>query len=127
MKASYQESFNNLTSNLSKAKAEGKSLLAKEHCSFLVQPPISSRRHFREDDVKEPAWQVDFEAAAKPKFKVESINESIIPEYFLSLANPTFLVRHPTLVFKPQYRARISVEGKEKAKSPLPLEMTMRR
>ncbi|KAE9364026.1 hypothetical protein N431DRAFT_448566 [Stipitochalara longipes BDJ] len=129
MKTSYQECFDSLSSSLAKAKAEGKRFFAKEHSSFMVQPPATSRLFFGDENVKEGAWQVNFEGVEEPKYSVESINELVIPESFLSLANPTFLIRHPALVFESQYRARISIEGKEQAKASMPivpLEMTMR-
>jgi len=129
LKASYQECFDNLASSLTKARAEGKKLFVKEHSSFMVQPPACSRLFFGDENVKEPAWQVKFEAGAEIKYNIESINELVIPESFLSLAQPTFLIRHPALVFESQYRARISIEGKEQAKvatPTVPLEMTMR-
>ena len=129
MKKILQECFDNLSSSLAKARAEGKTLFVKEHSSFMVQPPATARLFFGDDKVKEPAWKVDFEGGLKPKYSIESINELVIPESFLVLAKPTFLIRHPALVFESQYRARISVEGKEQAKTQtpiVPLEMTMR-
>ena len=129
MKKIFQECFDKLSSSLTQARAEGKKLFVKEHSSFMAQPPATSRLFFGDDKVNESAWQVSFEGGVEPKYNIESINELVIPESFLALAKPTFLIRHPALVFESQYRARISVEGKEQAKSltPIvPLEMTMR-
>lgn len=129
MRKHYQECFDSLQSSLVKARKENKKLYAKEHSSFMVQPPASSRLFFGEDNVKEPAWQVNFDSDAEFNYKIESINELVIPESFLAIANPTFLIRHPALVFESQYRARIAIDGKDQAKNvtpSVPLDMTMR-
>jgi hypothetical protein len=129
MRKSFQDCFDNLKSSLAKAREENKILFAKEHSSFMIQPPASSRLFFQDRNVKEPAWQLNFDSGTELGHSLESINELVIPESFLSLANPTFLIRHPALVFESQYRARIAIEGKEPAKAiipSMPLEMTMR-
>jgi hypothetical protein len=129
MRKSFQDCFDNLKSSLAKAREENKTLFAKEHSSFMIQPPASSRLFFQDRNVKEPAWQLNFDSGTELGHSLESINELVIPENFLSLANPTFLIRHPALVFESQYRARIAIEGKEAAKAiipSMPLEMTMR-
>jgi len=129
MKKLYQDCFNDLQASLAQAGKENKTLFAKEHSSFMVQPPANSRLLFGEGNVKEPAWQVKFDAGAEFKYNLKSINELVIPENFLALAKPTFLIRHPALVFESQYRARIAIDGEEKAKTgtpSVPLELTMR-
>lgn len=129
LKKVYQDCFDNLQSSVAKAKEENKSLFVKEHSPFLVQPPLNSRFFFGDDNVKEPAWQVKFDSGANMTYIPQSINVSVIPESFLSLWNPTFLIRHPALAFESQYRARIRIDGVEGAKQDtpkVPLERTMR-
>jgi hypothetical protein len=85
----------------------------------MVQPPVNSRFIFGEENVKEPAWQVEFDPGAKMTYIPQSINISVIPESFLSIWNPKFLIRHPALSFESQYRARIRIDGAEGAKATL--------
>jgi hypothetical protein len=125
----YQDCFDSLQFSVARAKDENESLFVKEHSSFMVQPPVNSRFIFGDDNVKEPAWQVKFDSGAKMTYIPQRINISVIPDNFLSIWNPTFLIRHPALSFESQYRARIRIDGVEGAKSDtpkVPLERTVR-
>jgi hypothetical protein len=95
----------------------------------MAQPPAISRFFSGKNNVKEPAWQVKFNSAEDLEYKAESINEIVIPETFLPMWNPTFLIRHPALVFESIYRVRLAIEGKEQAKTDVasvPLDPTLR-
>jgi hypothetical protein len=129
LKKAYQDCFDSLQLSVAKAKEENKSLLAKEHSLFMVQPPVNSRFFFGDDNVKEPAWQVKYNSGTNLSYIPQSINVSVIPESFLSIWNPTFLIRHPALTFESQYRAKLRIDGGNDAKSDtskMPLERKVR-
>jgi hypothetical protein len=129
LKKIYQNCFDKLQSSVAKAKEENKSLFVKEHCSFMVQPPVNSRVFFGDDNVKEAAWQVKFDSGADLTYTPQSFNGLVIPESFLTMWNPTFLIRHPALAFESQYRARLRIAKATDAKSnapKMPLERIVR-
>lgn len=119
IKQSYQECFDELERHVEMAKAEDKILFVKEHCYFLTEPVSESKLLFGEDSVNEPQWTAQVPStygAAEPTHS--SANETILPDEFLHCWHPTFLIRHPALVFPSLYRAlsdneEIEQKGKE--------------
>jgi hypothetical protein len=116
MKQSYQDSFNNLEGHVQTAKAEGKILFVKEHACFMTEPTALARFRLGENGVKDSPWTVRVAArdvATAAATARSSLNETILPDEFLKTWLPTFLIRHPALVFPSHYRTIIDNEGAE--------------
>lgn len=109
VKKSYQDCFNDLQSHADRAEAEGKILFVKEHACFMADPAVQARFLHGQDNVKESPWTVQIPSTYAQEPTHSSLNPTILPDEFLKTWLPTFLVRHPALVFPSRYRALVDV------------------
>lgn len=105
MKKCYQDCFNNLQSCVERAEAEGKILFVKEHACFMADPVAQTKYLYGQDSVTEAPWTVQIPSTYAPEPMHSSLNMTVLPDEFLKTWLPTFLIRHPALVFPSRYRA----------------------
>jgi hypothetical protein len=120
---SYQACFEDLQAQVNMAEAQGKNIFVKEHVPWLIEPVSETKWVFGESSTNELPWTVNF----GPEQTHSLLNETVLPDDFLKAWLPTFLIRHPALVFPSNYRTCVDLEGAEAAKneSGHALEMTM--
>ena len=122
LKESYQTCFEALQEQLDKATAQQKDVYIKEHVPWLIEPVAETRFLYGDSASYERAWMVETSYGnSRSKF-----NETIFPDEFLRIWLPTFLIRHPALVFPSNYRTCLDNEGQDIARSEMhALEMTI--
>lgn len=123
----YQACFDELEGHLKRAEADGRIVFVKEHAGFMTEPTAQTRFLFGQDSVKESPWTVQVPSTYGPGTH-SSLNETVMPDEFLQTWRPTFLIRHPALVFPSHYRTIRDTEGAEVAgteESYMALNMTM--
>lgn len=125
MMQNYQDCFNKLEEHVKAAEAEGKSVFVKEHSYFMAEPTAQTKFLFGQNSVKEAPWTVQVPSTYAPEVTHSSLNETVLPDEFLQTWLPTFLIRHPALVFPSHYRTIIDSEGVEAGEKKLPLVMTL--
>ena len=121
---SYQNCFEALQKHAETAEAQGKDIFVKEHAPWLMEPVAETKWVFGENSTYESPWTVK----ALPEQTHSTLNETVLPDEFLKAWLPTFLIRHPALVFPSIYRTCVDLEGPEVAKNEAgqhALEMTM--
>ena len=124
LKAKFQESFDDLQTHVESAAAQGKDVFVKEHAPWLVEPTAEARWVFGNGGVEEGPWMVE----TKTWHTHSKGNQTVLPDEFLKMWLPTFLIRHPALVFPSLYRTALDLQGAEVARTDLAqqkLEMTM--
>ncbi|KAH8682788.1 hypothetical protein BGZ60DRAFT_398738 [Tricladium varicosporioides] len=109
----HQACFNSLQKHIANGEAEGKNLFVKEHVNWLIEPVSETKFVFGKESTSESPWTVQMSSNQTHS----SSNETILPDEFLILWHPTFLIRHPALVFPSMYRTTIDLNSAEKAKS----------
>ncbi|MCJ1305305.1 hypothetical protein MMC08_008119 [Hypocenomyce scalaris] len=120
----YQICFEALQKHAEMAEAQGKDIFVKEHAPWLMEPVAETKWVFGENSTHESPWTVK----ALPEQTHSTLNETVLPDEFLKTWLPTFLIRHPALVFPSIYRTCVDLEGPEVAKTEFrqhALEMTM--
>ncbi|KAF4624939.1 hypothetical protein G7Y89_g13230 [Cudoniella acicularis] len=119
----HQSCFQALQKHVQNAEVQGKRVYVKEHVPWLIEPVAETKWLFGEESTNELSLVVeDF-----PGQTHSSGNETILPDGYLKSWLPTFLIRHPALVFPSSYRTGVDNEGAEAAKAdPMhALEMTV--
>ncbi|OCL01739.1 hypothetical protein AOQ84DRAFT_350244 [Glonium stellatum] len=125
LRHAYQSCFEAVENHAGRAESLGKSVFVKEHVPWLCEPVTETRFIFGNDSVNEPVWMVETNLG---RTRTES-NETVLPDEFLQIWCPTFLIRHPALVFPSLYRTAIGIQGTEAARNDEgvhKLEMTVR-
>ncbi|OAL18133.1 hypothetical protein AYO22_10910 [Fonsecaea multimorphosa] len=96
------------------AEAEGKSVYVKEHLMWMLSPEA------------ENLGKRGVPAAGGGQIQ----NQTVLPDSLLTKCIPTFLIRHPALVFPSLYRTCVDLEGPEQARKnadgSFRMEMTWR-
>lgn len=121
---SYQSCFEALQKHIEAAETQGKNVFVKEHVPWLMEPVAETKWVFGDNSIHESPWTVE----AMPEQTHSNLNETVLPDEFLKTWQPTFLIRHPGLVFPSNYRTCVDLEGSEIAKTESrqhALEMTM--
>jgi len=121
----HQSCFEALQKHAEMAESQGKSVYVKEHAPWLMDPVVETRVMFGQDSVVEEPWTV---RAKEDQTRSEG-NETVLPDEVLKQWCPTFLIRHPALVFPSLYRTAVDLQGAEAAKGDeayQKLEMTLR-
>lgn len=97
--------FDNLQDYLEKAEAEGQRVFVKEHAMLVNHPLIESEFIHGEGSAggKDPAPLVPRGAAAEAVTR-SGLNKTVFPDGFLETWRPTFLIRHPALIFTSLFR-----------------------
>ena len=104
MMQSYQDSFDELEKQIRTAKAEQKIVFVKEHVTFMIEPTARAKFALSQSSVKEPPWTVQTHDIPRSEATRSSLNETILPDEFLRIWKPTFLIRHPALAFPSLHR-----------------------
>lgn len=125
MKSCFQACADSLAEYVESAERQGRSVFVKEHLNWMIAPSA-------EDEVKrggatagpEADWNVEIpdvlvltpEAERSALAQPLPRNETVLPDDFLLTWTPTFLIRHPALVFPSIYRTSLDLEGPEETK-----------
>lgn len=119
----HQACFDSLQKHIANGEAEGKNVFVKEHINWLTEPVSETTFVFGAESTSESPWTAQMSSDQTHS----SSNKTILPDEFLASWYPTFLIRHPALVFPSTYRTTIDLNSVEKAKTdPFHLtEMTM--
>jgi hypothetical protein len=123
---SYQLSFDALQQHVKIAEAQGKDVFVKEHVNWMIEPVAETKLVYGEKSTDEVPWTVKLRSSLEQTHS--KLNKTILPDEFLESWLPTFLIRHPALVFPSNYRTYVDNNGKENVKEDeklLTLEMTM--
>lgn len=124
LRESYQTCFEVLQKHAETAEAQGKDIFVKEHAPWLMEPVAETKWVFGEHSTDKAPWTVK----ASPGQTHSPQNETVLPDEFLRTWLPTFLIRHPALVFPSIYRTCVDLEGSEVARTESrqhALEMTV--
>jgi hypothetical protein len=111
---SFQTCSEALQAQTNIAAEQGKNIFVKEHVPWLVEPTAETKWVFGEESIDETPWTADIKDF--PEQTRSLSNETIFSDEFLKTWSPTFLIRHPALVFPSNYRTCIDLEGVEAAK-----------
>ena len=98
-----QGCFDNLENYIQSAQTNGKIAFVKEHAVFLTEH--TARRVYGRGNTHEHPWTVKVPSRYGPELTRSRLNETLFPDEYLRDWLPTFLIRHPALVFPSQYRA----------------------
>ncbi|KAI1746917.1 hypothetical protein F4782DRAFT_523029 [Xylaria castorea] len=127
VKGDTQKSFDALQDHLKAAEEEGKKIFVKEHISFLNSPYYEQEYAFgkAKDCLIETA-----NARGVTQPTRSSLNLTSLPDEFLKTWHPTFLIRHPALMFPSLYRTAlkgVEMDGKGRAQpEPYEVEATLK-
>ena len=111
MKQEWQNCFIELQKHIEAAEAESKIAFVKEHAYFMTEPVSLSIFSFDSEDVKQAPWTVQVPDKYGSKVTRSSLNHTLLPDEFLQTFFPTFLIRHPALMFPSHYRTIIDNSG----------------
>ncbi|KIW34200.1 uncharacterized protein PV07_00993 [Cladophialophora immunda] len=123
-----------LVQHAESAEAEGKGVYVKEHLIWMLSPAAEDLAKgtdlTRDRDcniVQRKAAREEGEGDTEER---EAQNQTVLPDAFLRTWTPTFLIRHPALVFPSLYRTCVDLEGPEQARKnadgSFRIEMTWR-
>ncbi|KAI0466871.1 hypothetical protein F4859DRAFT_286926 [Xylaria cf. heliscus] len=127
VKAGTQKSFDALQDHLEAAEEEGQKIFVKEHVSFLNSPFYEQEYGYgkAEDCLLETAQARGFTQSTR-----SSLNFTSLSDEFLKTWYPTFLIRHPALMFPSLYRTAqkgIEMDGKGRSRpEPYEVEATLK-
>lgn len=123
---SYQLSFDALQQHVKNAEAQGKVVFVKEHVNWMIEPVAETKLVYGGKSTDEVPWTVKVQSGSEQTHS--PLNKTILPDEFLKTWLPTFLIRHPALVFPSNYRTQEDNNQKESVMDDeqlLALEMTM--
>ncbi|KAF2010778.1 hypothetical protein BU24DRAFT_495982 [Aaosphaeria arxii CBS 175.79] len=115
LRDAFQTSYEELEAFHSAVVAAGKSSYVKIHVNWLIEPVSETSFLFPDLEQQQllPApWTVQT-ASQGPDATKSALNETAVPDEVLRGWRPTFLVRHPALVFPSLLRTAIDNEGVE--------------
>ncbi|MCJ1320224.1 hypothetical protein MMC15_005562 [Xylographa vitiligo] len=115
MKQRCQDCFTELQRHVEETEAEEKIVFVKEHAYFLTEPAALSRFVFGPENVKQDPWTVQIPDRYGSHVTRSSLNHTFFPDEFLQTWCPTFLIRHPALMFPSHYRTIVDTLGVEAA------------
>ncbi|EPE29790.1 hypothetical protein GLAREA_00950 [Glarea lozoyensis ATCC 20868] len=96
MASIYQSCFDSFVAYHADATAAGKHAFAKEHANFFFGP--TSIAEIVSPGVEEEGkWMMKFQDGREGTRS--SLNETVMPDEFLNVISPVFLIRHPALSF----------------------------
>ena len=116
LRESYQKCYEAFQTEADDAAAKGKNMFVKEHVSWLVEPVAETEFQFGDGTTLQPPWTVQARSQAFSANTHSPLNKTVLPDEVLNSWMPTFLIRHPALVFPSNYRACRDNEGQEAAK-----------
>ncbi|OCK87876.1 uncharacterized protein K441DRAFT_670004 [Cenococcum geophilum 1.58] len=106
-----QERLNELDEYATRAKNEGKIAFFRDHSISLADPVAQTRFYVGEDSVQEIPWPV--KGAGSHGALRTSLNNTLLPDEFLKSWRPTFVIRHPALVFPSYCRVLDAADSSE--------------
>jgi hypothetical protein len=115
---SYQISFDALRNHAKTAEELGKNIFVKVHLNWMIEPVAETKLVYGEESTDEVPWTVKSGLGQTHS----PLNLTILPDEFLKTWLPTFLIRHPALVFHSNYRTYVDNEGKENVKNETNLQ-----
>ncbi|KAL2820928.1 hypothetical protein BDW59DRAFT_181362 [Aspergillus cavernicola] len=110
IRQAFQQNFDYFEAKSQSASCQGKIFFAKEHTLWLADPAAIAQYLSNHDYQASSrlSIQVPNSYSAVEKFSPKNI--TIFPDAYLETWTPTFLIRHPALVFPSYYRALLSLE-----------------
>ncbi|PWY81961.1 hypothetical protein BO70DRAFT_379909 [Aspergillus heteromorphus CBS 117.55] len=109
-----QEDFERLNSYVGLARNQQKSLFNKEHLHMMLDPIFKSRQLYGENSAgDEEPWKVRLPHAPTVTSSClnSCLNHTVLPDEYLQTFWPTFLIRHPALVYPSMYRVLSDVSA----------------
>lgn len=94
--ASFQSGFDDLQDLVKDCEVQGKNTWVKDHSCFLVEPVTQCKYLNGADSTHEIPWTVKADSESTSNAKT---NPTALPDGFLKTWLPTFLIRHPAVVF----------------------------
>lgn len=114
---SCQRCFNELQAHLDSAEVEGKMVFIKEHSYFITEPTAHTEFLYGQNSVKESSWTVQIPSSYGPQATRTGLNKTVLPDEFLHIWRPIFLIRHPALAFPSFYRTILDLDGEDAVNS----------
>ena len=113
---SFQNCFDKLHTHFEDARVTGQTAVVKEHCPFMIDPVALMKFGSTSEElslVTDKPWKLKLSTPwdhATPCDLKDSLfsNDTILPDTFLMSWLPTFLIRHPIVVFPSYYRVFVS-------------------
>lgn len=105
-----QECFDKLQDYIEKAEEEKQLIFVKEHAALLNHPFIESAWLYGQGSSREPTPLVPRGAASSTR---STLNKTCLSDEFLATWKPTFLIRHPAMIYTSMFRI-FRLEGWER-------------
>jgi hypothetical protein len=102
-KETYQSCFEAFQSYLDASEAQGKIAFVKEHVVCLTDPTVQPS--WEKNPINEAPWRIQVPESYGTNLTHSELNKWLLPDELLKTFRPTFLVRHPAMVFPSQFRA----------------------
>ncbi|GIJ91123.1 hypothetical protein Asppvi_010088 [Aspergillus pseudoviridinutans] len=99
VQTSFQQCFHGLDQYLANGEANGKIVIAKEHCNFLWSP---CTRIGIDHTSSDGSFNITLPPTHAPSNDEPMGNPTVLPTEYLGTWRPIFLIRHPALAF-PSY------------------------
>ena len=127
-KKCFQDCADDLVRYAEDAVKSGKLAFVKEHLYWMISPfaeRLEEDRHSGQDaDWKVMAGEREARQGGQGLFEHNTVrkptdsteNPTVLPDDFLLSWTPTFLIRHPALVFPSLYRTSVDLEGQSAAR-----------
>lgn len=115
LKGMLQDGCDKLLDVLEAARAAGKVAVVKEHLPFLIEP-LAREKLVKKNAAGEIPWKVQLPEEYDSLPLNLAPNETVFPNEFLLTCLPTFLIRHPMLLFPSYYRKFLCVMEKDTKK-----------
>ncbi|KAF2752865.1 hypothetical protein EJ05DRAFT_235568 [Pseudovirgaria hyperparasitica] len=97
--------------HIDSAEQQGKSVYIKEHMPLITDPVVVSRAFFGEDGDHGSRYTAQACGKAYKGGDVTPLNVTLFSDSFLKTIRPTFLIRHPLVMFPSYYRAHRDLGG----------------
>jgi hypothetical protein len=110
----YGDCLKELEKTVRKGEAEGKVVFVKEMILGMIEPTLQAKFVFGDDSMKESPWLLDISGLDSEQTR-SSQNPTVLPDEYLKLWKPIFLIRHPALAFPSLYRIFLEREADEDA------------
>ncbi|KAL9093256.1 MAG: hypothetical protein Q9165_003997 [Trypethelium subeluteriae] len=130
VKSIYQAGFDRLQAYINQARAEDKILFVKEHANFMATPLKQSQYAWSRNSFHDADWRLEYPQHRSSKVHYSTLNDSVLPDSLLHQIQPTFLIRHPALVFPSNLRVTMDKDSETSTEAikrvALDIAMTMR-
>lgn len=105
LKERYQKCVDEFVKHLDDAESHGKMTFNKEHAFFIGNPTDQWQLMYPETKVKQPRWEMQIPSRYAETQTYSDLNNTVLPDEFLRLFRPIFLIRHPAMMFPSLFRA----------------------